>query len=534
MTKCTSLTRREFLRLSSLGAGALLLTACGQKQLIAPTFSPKITSTPRRSAQANPLHAQTVSPGAGDVVVSLTAAPATVKLLPGEATRVWQYQGQIIQGDSGALQNLSNSYLGPILRLQKGQNLKLQYRNQIPDASIVHWHGLKVPDVMDGHPRFAIQMGQTYEYEYIIANRAGTYWYHPHPHGRTGPQAYYGLAGLMIVSDEEEAALGLPAGDFDLPLVIQDRSLDNQNQLVYFADTMNGFFGDQVLVNGQAQHTWIVQSRPHRLRLLNGSNARIYKLAWDDNTPLTVIASDGGLLEKPVERPYITLAPGERVEIWADFSPYRDGQNLRLRSLPFSIRSGMMGGVMGNGGLANGASLDVLNFQVKTSPEQKTFELPEDLSTPGFYDPRNAANWRNPRMFTLAMHMAGTINGRTFVMEDIDSNEIVHLGDLEIWEFYNSASGMGMMGGGMPHPMHIHGVQFQVIKRQIDRQNRQDYESINDGFVDEGWKDTVLVWPGERVRVLVRFDGYPGLFLYHCHNLEHEDGGMMRNYRVES
>jgi FtsP/CotA-like multicopper oxidase with cupredoxin domain len=119
-------------------------------------------------------------------------------------------------------------------------------------------------------------------------------------------------------------------------------------------------------------------------------------------------------------------------------------------------------------------------------------------------------------------------------MDQVANDENVQLGDLEVWEFYNSEKGgMGMMGdGGHPHPMHIHGVQFQVLNRQIDKQNLEDYESINEGFVDVGWKDTVLVWPGERVRVLVRFDNYTGIYLYHCHNLEHEDGGMMRNYRI--
>ena len=307
-------------------------------------------------------------------------------------------------------------------------------------------------------------------------------------------------------------------------------------QLVYVADIMNGFFGDRVLVNGQAPHTWKVQARPYRLRLLNGSNARIYKLAWDDAAPLTVIATDGGLLEKPVQRPYITLAPGERVELWADFSAYKPGQELLLKSLPFSVSSGMMGGMMGGSRLPNGAALDVLRIQVEPAAGGPFPSLPERLSAPGFYAEQDAANRRNPRQVTLAMHMIGTLNGRTFVMDEVAGDEKVRLGDLEIWEFYNSeGGGMGMMGGGgHPHPMHIHGVQFQVLERQIDRQNRQEYEAISAGLVDDGWKDTVLVWPGERVRLLVRFEHFAGLYLYHCHNLEHEDGGMMRNYRVES
>ena len=522
MTISLSLSRREFLRLAGLGAGALVLAACGKSLSVESTVPPLATALPL--------------PDGGDVMINLTAVPGITNLLPGQATRVWQYQGQVSQGTASSLQTIPDSYLGPILRLQRGQNLKLRFSNQIPDASIVHWHGLSVPDAMDGHPRFAVPQGQAYDYEYRILNRAGTYWYHPHPHGRTGPQAYYGLAGLLIVSDDEETALGLPSGEFDLPLVIQDRSFDSQNQLVYVADTMNGFFGDQVLVNGQAQRTWNVQARPYRLRLLNGSNARIYKLAWEDDTPFTVIATDGGLLEKPVQRSYITLAPGERVELWADFSAYQPGQEVLLKSLPFSVTTGMMGGMMGSSRLPNGAALDVLKFQVEQSTGNGFPGLPERLSAPGFYAEQDAVNLHNPRQVTLAMQMVGTLNGRTFVMDEVASDEKVRLGDLEIWEFYNSeGGGMGMMGGGgHPHPMHIHNVQFQVLGRQIDRQNRQEYEAVSAGFVDDGWKDTVLVWPGERVQVLVRFKNFAGLYLYHCHNLEHEDGGMMRNYRVES
>ena len=235
-------------------------------------------------------------------------------------------------------------YLGPIFNVKTGQTIRVHFTNELPEPSIVHWHGLHVPDTADGHPRLVIETGETYTYDFTIADRAGTYWYHPHPHGRTGVQAYAGLAGLFIIHDENELGLGLPSGDYDLPIVIQDRNFDENNQLLYggngMMDQMMGFLGNQVLINGQADFSLPVETRPYRLRLLNGSNSRIYKLAWEDGTPLTVLGTDGGLLEKPVEREYITLAPAQRVELWVDFSKDEVGIEKNLISLPFTAYGG--------------------------------------------------------------------------------------------------------------------------------------------------------------------------------------------------
>ncbi|MBC8509689.1 MAG: multicopper oxidase domain-containing protein, partial [Chloroflexi bacterium] len=426
------------------------------------------------------------------------------------------------------LQVIPNSYLGPIIRVQSGQKVRIQFTNDLSEPSIIHWHGLHVPEAADGHPRLAIDPGESYTYEFTVADRAGTYWFHPHPHGRTGPQVYNGLAGLFIVSDVEEQALGLPSGDFDIPLVIQDRLFDSDNQLVYggngMMDQMMGFLGNRLLINGRADFALPAATRPYRLRLLNGSNSRIYKLAWEDGTPLTVIGSDGGLLERPVEKNAITLAPAQRVEIWADFSGRTVGDQLRLVNLPSAAPDG-------------GASYPVLDVQFERQ-EQASETLPAQLSTISGYSENDAVNRNSPRAFTMAMGMGmlWTINGRTFGMDDVASDEVVKLGDLEMWQFTNqSGGGMGMMGGmALPHPMHIHGLQFQIISREMDSSGRSNWETLSDGFVDDGWHDTVLVLPGERVKILLKFEDYEGLYLYHCHNLEHEDMGMMRNYRVEA
>jgi FtsP/CotA-like multicopper oxidase with cupredoxin domain len=469
------------------------------------------------------------------VEISLVAGSASFNILPGGETRTWQYHANLLQGPSASLQTLPDSYLGPILRLRRGQTLRVKFENQINEPTVVHWHGLSVPDSMDGHPRHAIDHGKNFTYEFPILNHAGTYWFHPHPHQRTGAQAYYGLAGLLIVSDDEESNLGLPSGEFDLPLVIQDRSFDSQNQLIYAANPMIGFLGERILVNGQLDYRLEAAAASYRLRLLNGSNARIYKLAWNDETPLTVIATDGGLLETPVQRSYVTLAPGERVELFADFSSEPLGTQRRLVSLPFNTESGGLGSMMGGAiGLPQGAGIDVLHLEI-TRPGQPGLGLPERLPAAGFLKGQDAVNSRRPRRFDLTMHMVGLINGRTFEMESISPDEVVRLGDLEVWEFANLGGGMGMMGGSdQPHPMHIHGVQFQVLERNLESGSRRSYDALSDGFIDHGWKDTVLVMPGEVVCVLVKFEHYTGVYLYHCHNLEHEDGGMMRNFRVES
>ncbi len=528
--KSDVISRRQFLQ--SAGVGSLGIMAGG--------FLPLLNPSAKASNQ-NKLAGTGFIP---DLDIELKATAGEVPILPGKPTSVWQYKAKVHKGDSNRLIELPRSYLGPIIKVNQGEKIRVRFINQIPDESIVHWHGLHVPAIMDGHPRYVIPQGQTYLYEFEVNNRAGTYWYHPHPHGRTGPQVYGGLAGLFLVSDDEEKAAGLPSGEYDIPLVIQDRAFDIDNQLVYLSghmmERMTGFLGDWILVNGNPDFILPVATRAYRLRLLNGSNSRIYKLAWKDGSPLTVIGTDGGLLAKPISRRYVMLGPAERVELWADFSRYPVGTETASVSLPFD--TGMMGGMRGGGrmgrgmtgggmmsggqSLPNGADFPIFRVHVNRK-DKTTLSLPERLSTIERYRAADAVNLKYPRTFGLFMrHMTWTINGRTFRMEEVAADEKVRMNTLEVWEFINEGGGMGMMGMmNMPHPIHLHGKQFQVLERRGVTHN---------GYVDEGWKDTVLLMPGERIKILVHFGDYPGLFLYHCHNLEHEDMGMMRNYLIEN
>lgn len=543
-------SRRGFLRTVSVVSAGMLVSITGTSFLSACSSNRTVEEI---SAQSGiPVSVGKEEP---DLEVNLRAVQAEQSIFPGPKTRVWKYEGEVVRGDKESLQIIRDSYLGPIFRVKKGQWVRVNLINNVEEETIIHWHGLHLSEEMDGHPMYVIQPGETYQYDFNVLNRAGTYWYHPHPHTVTGPQVFRGLAGFFLVSDDEELQVGLPAGEYDIPLVLQDRVVDANNQWVYLSggqmERMIGVLGDQILVNGRPNFTLSAAASPYRLRVLNGSNARIYKLAWEDGTPLTVIGTDGGLLERPVERPYVMLGPGERVELWADFSGNKTGEPIRLVSKPFSagMTGGMMGGMMGgSSSLANGAPFPILEVEIDRETSGEALALPDRLSVIERYRVEDAVNGNRPRTFTLGMGgmgmgrgmmgggMAWTINGRSFEMEDVAQDEIVKLNTLEAWVYDNltGGGGMGMMGGmmQMAHPMHIHGVQFQVVERQVDPDFSRDYETVREGFVDDGWKDTILIMPGERVKLLVHFEHFPGLFLNHCHNLEHEDLGMMRNYKV--
>ena len=495
-----------------------------------------------------------------DVEIELRQESIKMPIFNGPETAVWKVFGKVLKGSPDTVKNLANSYLAPTLNLQKGQKVRIYLKNNLPAESILHWHGLHVPSKMDGNPMYAINHGETFVYEFEILNRAGTYWYHAHTHSVTAKQVYSGLAGLIIVSDAEEQALALPRGDYDVPIVIQDRSFDKQNQLVYVShmmQRMSGFLGDKIMINGQPDFVLPVEKRSYRLRLLNGSNSRIYKLAWDDGSPVTVIGTDGGLIERPEKMPYVMLAPAERRELWVDFSGKAIGTELTLRSIPFegaSMHGGMMGGMGGMGGgmgrgmmggrrggmggMSSGSSLplggDYAVLKVKVVKQAKTNDpLPSRLTPITPLRLRDAANANNPRTITLSMrHMSALLNGRSYKMNDVRPDEVIPVNTLQLMAFDNGfRRSMGMMA--MPHPMHLHGEQFQIIKREVNPRHKAAHASVAEGLVDSGWKDTTLVMPGEKVTFLKPFNDFKGMFMYHCHNLEHEDMGMMRDFLIK-
>lgn len=510
--------RRGFLK--TVAAGSLLLASR------APVFA-------AGSPHAAMAPAEATSGFRPDIELDLSAVVEPVAVLPGNATRMWRFTGRVAHGDPRTLSYADGSGHLPIIRVRRGQKVRINFTNRLPEESIVHWHGLHIVQRMDGHPMYAIGTGRKYVYEFVVDNRAGTYWFHPHPHERTGFQVYHGLAGLFIIGDEEEDAAKLPGNEYDLPIVIQDRTFDAGNQLLYLGpgmrDRMMGFSGQRVLVNGAPDYSRAVARTAHRLRLFNGSNSTLYRLRWSNGKPLTVIGTDGGLLERPLTREYLTLAAAERTDVWVDFSGNQAGEEIALVAESYSpslnnITASQTGAALIEGGRP------IAWFRVG-SDSARGSTLPARLSTfPGFRI-EEAVNRNQPRTFQLSMARGqATLNGRAFGrMDEVADDEKVKLGTTEVWEFAND-SGFGML---MAHPMHVHNLHFRVTGRTRNSPMGRVEQHLSAGYLDEGLKDTVLVMPGERVKVLMKFEDHTGIYLYHCHVLEHEDLGMMRNYLVQ-
>ena len=494
-----------------------------------------------------------------DVEIELVAAPARAQILAGAPTNVWRYAARLVKGPEGTLTRLNDSYLAELIRLRTGQKVRITLRNQLPQPNIAHWHGLHVPAEADGHPIYALDPGETYVYEFELRNRAGFYFFHPHTHEATATQVYRGLAGGIIVNDAQEDALGLPSGEYELPIVLQDRTFNDDNQLVYdvgMHERMIGFQGERILVNGKADFVQDVASRAYRLRILNASNARIYKLAWDDGSPIVVLGVDGGLLEAPEAKPYVMLAPGERLDVWADFSDRKAGSILVMRSAPFAgavpRMAERMQRMMGGSGLPAGGDFPLFALRVARETSDSP-ALPKRLSKPPLPRFEEAANPNAPRPIAISeAPMAMLINGRPYAYDDAMEIEKIPLGTTQLFEIFHEHGagmggqmGMGMggmrMGGmgmrmgmnmSMAHPIHLHGQQFAILSRALETGDEEDYATVKDGFVMSGLKDTVPVFAGERLRILKPFADYTGSFMYHCHNLEHEDMGMMRDFLV--
>ena len=471
-----------------------------------------------------------------DAPITLNAHAATLPLIQGKPSPFLIY----------AAQYGGKAYQNPIIRVKRGSQFKAILQNDLDEPTIIHWHGLHVPGVMDGQPRNTIAPGARYNYAFTVANRGGLYWYHTHAHHLTAKQAYFGLASFFMVEDEDEVmlrrALQLEPGVTELPLLIQDKQFNAAGALVYASNPMQqmmGQLGDTILVNLTPQPQLNIANRLYRFRILNGSNSRIYKLAFvhrGKTLPYAIIGTDAGLLDRPYTAQQVFLGPAERVDVLFDASRLRADDEILLNSLAFeAMDNEMMGGMGGMGGmmrgvggssLAMGAEFEIMKLVMVASPGATTpSELPSKLSTIAHID-THAATVRN---ISLSMgNMQWLINGQSYSMDSYpiqtDANTV------ELWDIQNAQR-------SMPHPMHLHGFSFQVVSRRNspDQVRKLAHDASGRSITDLGWKDTILVWPGETVRIAIDFTNvFKGdqIYLFHCHNLEHEDQGMMLNYRV--
>jgi suppressor of ftsI len=440
----------------------------------------------------------------GEKVFTLTAQQSDAQLLPGKKTVALGFNG---------------GYLGPTIRAHQGDRIRINVLNGLDAPTTVHWHGMRLPAAMDGGPHQVIHAGATWQPYWTIENAASTLWYHPHLMGNTGEQTYRGMAGLFIVDDHNSDALNLPNdyGVDDVPLIVQDRTFDQNNQLVYEphnSDALGetGMLGDTILVNGTYAPYLDVPARHIRLRVLNGSNARRYNFGFSDNRAFYQIASDGGLLAAPVARTRMTLAPGERAEIVVDLT----GATKPITLISDAVHEDVtvlrfMRHVLGANRDENQA-WNILEVRPQAT-NVTSAPLPQQLSAMAKLTQDLAVKTRT---FTLDRG-SQTINGKK--MDDQRVDEVVHSGDVEIWEVSNRT--------GTYHPFHIHGVQFHILTR--GGKAPEPYE--------QGWKDTVLIPNGQTVRLIMRFPEFSdphSPYMYHCHILEHEDMGMMAQFVVVS
>lgn len=397
----------------------------------------------------------------------------------------------------------NGSYLGPTIRVRNGEKVHFTVNNLLDQTTTLHWHGLHVPAEFDGGPRQPILAGKSWEPEFTIRQPAATLWYHPHAMGSTGEQVYQGLAGMFYIDDKTTDSLVLPNdyGVNDFPIILQDRRFYESGKLAYvrsMMDVMHGVIGNIMLVNGAEAPVLKVPAGLVRLRILNGSNSSIYRIQLPETTTMVMIATDGGFLERPVAMGELLLSPGERAEVLVDFGNHIPGDRVRLL-VDLQMRH----------------RIEAMEFHVGRPPQQR-ISIPEKLAEIDWIDEKEAVRTRKFIMQTFSKGGRLTINNKHMDMARID--ETVKLGTAEIWEISNISEHMMQM----IHSMHLHDVQFQILDRN--------------GVVpkphEKGRKDTVMIWPNETVRIIARFENYRGIYMYHCHLLEHEDAGMMGQFEV--
>lgn len=416
---------------------------------------------------------------------------AYAEIIPGQQTRIIGFNGMTP---------------GPTIRARAGRQTVMSHFNGLPPTTLwntpgnctIHLHGGHIPASEDGYPTDYIRPGTTRSYTYPNNQLPTTLWYHDHCMDFTGPHVWYGMAGLYLLSDDYEDSLGLPNGAYEVPLVLQDRNFDTSGQLVYTRNRMQGETGNTMLVNGTIQPYFNVATRRYRFRVLNGSNARFYRLALSNGASFRVLGMEGGLLPAPVTVTSLTLAPAERADIVIDFGSLAVGTKVELRNTLVSSTNSVY---------------KVMSFNVNRQ-ETDPSKVPATLRPITKLNPAQAVITRD---FNISMMMGmgnpmWVINGLGFDANRIDA--FPKLGTTEIWRFTNRS--------GMAHPIHMHDVQFQIL----------DINGVAPAATHAGWKDVVIVPAMGSARIVAKFEDYTGLYMFHCHMLEHEDYMAMAQFKV--
>jgi bilirubin oxidase len=446
-----------------------------------------IASRPAGAAELEmPPVFKNLSTAPNTVEVSLTASPARVSLLPGSTSEVFAYNGRVP---------------GPTLEVREGDRVIVHFKNELPEPTSVHWHGIHLPVTADGSPLDPVPPGGSFDYVFPIPRgSAGTYWYHPHPHHRTKFQVAMGLFGALIVRADDDP---LPASLPEKLLLLADARFDDRGMLDLgqhhsVIDEANGYEGNTLFVNGQRQPTISIRAgEVQRWRVINASAARFYRLSLPGHT-FVQVGTDGGLFERPVERSEVLVTPSERVELLVRGTG-EPGSRAVLQSLPYDRYAPQTRPADWN------EPREILTLATTDAASVTAATIPATLRPVPPLDATKAATTRVVVLFQ------GFLNNRPFDEKRVDFTAA--LGATEIWQLENPLA--------MDHPFHLHGFQFQVLERN----------GVPEPF--RAWKDTVNVPKGTLVRLVVRYEDYPGKWMFHCHILDHEDHGMMGILEVQ-
>jgi spore coat protein A, manganese oxidase len=431
-----------------------------------------------------------------------------------------------------------NSVPGPTIEARSGSEILIEWPNHLPrkhflpvdnnlmgaekgvpeSRTVVHVHGGRVPPESDGWPEAWYVPGKSATHRYPNQQESALLWYHDHAMGINRLNIFAGMAGLYVIRDSFEDSLNLPKGDFEIPLVLMDRMFRTDGQLYYPVGQLAGspwvpeYAGNASLINGKLLPYLAVQPRKYRFRVLNASNARFYFLSLENGRPFQQIGTDQGLLPAPVAVNRLAVAPGERADIVVDFEEHRD-ERIQLNNLASAL----------------------MQFRVAPETVVDPSALPHTLRPLPKIAVSDAVRTRSLTLEEVdnlvGEPMTHLLDGKRW-HEPVSEKPV--LGTTEIWDLLNLTDDA--------HPIHLHLVRFRILDRRpidisayvYDKKLIYTGDAVPPDPSEAGWKDTVRASPGASTRLIVKFEGYTGRYVWHCHILEHEDNEMMRPYEVVS